>query len=203
MPCLTVQLATIGDEGPIELFPDPTEVFAEWTGELAARLFPVARFDLGLGGDGSSGTGVFLYYEDVACMFLEWTWDDGRIVSLHPAWRDLRPLRESPSRDALARRAGGARARLTSHAVEVPTLSSVGEFAWASAFEAALRADGAANPLARLRLGGHPCFVQSGGYVDDETFVTAELPTSALGLDPMYLYLFGEGSSCSQLMQMT
>lgn len=106
MPRFTVQLATIGDAGPIELFPDPTEVFAEWTGELAARLFPVARFDLGLGGDGSSGTGVFLYYEDVACTFLEWTWDNGRIVSLHPAWRDLRPLREIASREFLARRAG-------------------------------------------------------------------------------------------------
>ncbi|MBK8591227.1 MAG: hypothetical protein IPN77_19295 [Sandaracinaceae bacterium] len=41
---------------------------------------------------------MFLYYEDVACTFLEWTWDNGRIVSLHPAWRDLRPLREIASR---------------------------------------------------------------------------------------------------------
>lgn len=203
MPRFTVQLATIGDEGPIELFPDPTEVFAEWTPELASRLIPVARFDLTLCGDGSSGTGVFLYYEDVACTFLEWTWEDGRIVSLHPAWRDLRPLREIPSRQALVRRAKGTRAHLTSHEVEVAALSSVGEFTWSRAFETALRDHGAANPLGRLRLGGHPCFVQSGGYVDDDTFVTAELPTSALGLDPMYLYLFAEGSSCSQLMQMT
>lgn len=52
-------------------------------------------------------------------------------------------------------------------------------------------------------VGGHPCYVQSDSYVDDTIFVTAELPTAPLGLDPKYLYLFGEGSSFSQEIQMT
>ena len=70
-------------------------------------------------------------------------------------------------------------------------------------FEKALREGGAKDPLRRLRLGGHPCYVQSDAYVDDETFVTAELPTAPLGLEPKYLYLFGERGSFSQLVQMT
>lgn len=204
MPRFVVHIATLGPEGPVELFPDPTAIFAEWTPDLAARVIPVVRFDLALlGEDGESGTGLFLYYEDVSCSFLDWTWRDGRIVNVNPAWRDLRPLREIPTRETLAQRAGGTHARLIRHEVELPALSNLGEFAWVRAFEKALQNDGAKQPLQRLRLGGHPCYVQSDAYVDDDTFVTAELPTSALGLDPMYLYLFGAGDSYSQLMQMT
>lgn len=204
MARFSVQLGTIAMDGPVELFPDPASVFVAWTSELAARLVPLARFDLALlGEEGVTGTGVFLYTDDAACTSLEWTMQDGRIAELGPSWRALRPLRDVRSREARARAAGGTHARLSRHEVELPALSALGESTWVLAFEKALREDGAKDPLRRLRLGGHPCYVQSDAYVDDETFVTAELPTAPLGLEPKYLYLFGEGGSFSQLVQMT
>ncbi|MCC6995540.1 MAG: hypothetical protein IT370_13100 [Deltaproteobacteria bacterium] len=197
-------LASPAADGPIELFPEPESVFDDWTEAHAERLLPVARFDLGLLGQADlAGVGVLLFYEDTSCSYLKWSMRDGKIVDLDPRWRELRPLQERQTRSALARVAGGSHARLERRVVELPPVSELGKHAWARAFGRALLAAGASNPMLRLRLGGHPCFVQADGYVDDQTFVLAELPTSALDLAPMYLYLFGDGRSFMQMMQMT
>jgi hypothetical protein len=46
VPRFSVQLGTIAMDGPVELFPDQASVFVAWASELAARLVPLARFDL-------------------------------------------------------------------------------------------------------------------------------------------------------------
>lgn len=204
MPRIVTKLATPAPSGPIELFPPPEDVVAGWSDEMAARLLPVARFDLALCEDPElSGTGVILYYEDVRCSFLEWAMQSGRIVEIDARWKQLRPFEERPSSEGLARALGGSHATLERHAVELPSVEQTGKLEWARRFEVALREQGARNPLGRLRLGGHPCYVQAEGYVDDATFVLAELPASCLELAPMYFYLFGDGTRFSQEMQMT
>lgn len=201
MVALTSWLASYAPEGPVEIFPDPSTVFETWDDELAARIAPVARFDLALLEDGRSGPATLLYYEDYAVSYLGWTVRDGKIADLAPDPRSFQPFEDWAGDDP-------GFLSLERYVVDVPKPSEIEAghvgMKWAENYEEALKAKGATNPLSTLRLGGrHACYVQA-QEIDDDSLIDAELPTSFLDLAPVYLYLrTADGISFTQEMQMT
>lgn len=186
-----------------ELFPDPESVFANWNAELAARFLPVAAFDLKLVDADARGRGVFLYYEDPAVSFLEWSTRDGRIVEFECDWRAVRPFDESPLPAEFIERRG---AYLAFDAFEIdigPPSEYEPDGSWTNEFDECCTAAGYPDALQKLRLGGgYPCYVQ-GETPDDGPGFIAELPCGAYDLSPQYFYLFHFSGKFQQLMDMT
>jgi hypothetical protein len=103
---LSVHLGRVSKKPtPIELFPDPKEIFKDYNEHLAARVLPVISFDLKLAGQ--SGRAVFLYYEDYSVTFLEWKTDGKRITKVDDQWiKNMRPFEEKPDRIKLQKSVG-------------------------------------------------------------------------------------------------
>lgn len=184
-----------------ELFPDPALIFQDWNEELAARLLPVACFDVSMAGGKGSGPGVFLYYDDPAPDFLEWEVRDGRIVNLRN-WRELRPFTDPPDVAALERKYGGY-LEYEAVEIEIGPPSEYDDPNWNHVFADRLDDAGVPDAFDRPRVGGgYPVYVQGCVDLDDPGFV-AELPAAGLGLAPMYFYLFEFDGAFQQMMEMT
>ena len=184
----------------LELFPDPRKVFAEWTEEIAARIIPVALFDLSLEDRDASGPACFLYYDDVQVSFLSWKTEGGLITELEGDWREIAPLYDPPDLEAMAKRPG-LNLRLESYEIDIGVPSEYED--WADVFAEKMDALDAWD-LYCLRIGGgFPIYVQGDTPLDDPGFV-AQLPAGAHDLAPMDFYLFEDGKgNFQQEMQMT
>ena len=197
------------DQTPFEIFPDPRTVFAEWNDDMAARLLPLARFDLALADDEESGKGVFLFCEDYGVDFLSWEVDDrGLITKLDQDWRKIDPFEQySPVEDVAKFKAEkGAYLKFEKFEIEIgpPSEFEDGDTSWCSAFIDAMIEVGADDAGGNLRLGGgYPCYVQSTIPMMDDPGYLGEIATYDFGLPPVYLYLTGGDKTFTQDMQMT
>ncbi len=190
-----------------ELFPDPRRIFADWNEDLAARILPVAAFDLSRAGEGDAGPAVFLHYDDVEPDFLSWQTKEGLIIEIKD-WQQIDPFQDPPDLAKIRAELGGY-LRFEEYEIEIGEPSEYEE-SWGSVFSDLCNDLEIEDAMGRLRIGGgYPVYVQSTwGEPEDGPGFVAELPTAGYHLDPRYYYLHAfseEGGvvSFQQIMMMT